>query len=106
MEVRKLESGPPAMQARPGDQYLSSTSERGGLWRHRGRPPQKLVGVGFTSEGMDQSVSYRRMPDSYHRSVVWMFDGVEGEVFGCDGLGLGGAAGLEVDRYDLALGTP
>jgi len=106
MEVRKLEAGSRAWQARPGEQYLASTGERSGLWRHRGRPPQKLIGVGFTSEGMDHSVPYRRMPDSYHRSVAWMFDGIEDEVFGAEGLGLGGAAGLEVDRYDLALGTP
>jgi N,N-dimethylformamidase len=106
MEVRKLEAGSRAWQARPGEQYLASTGERSGLWRHRGRPPQKLIGVGFTSEGMDHSVPYRRMPDSYHRSVAWIFEGIEGEVFGGEGLGLGGAAGLEVDRYDLALGTP
>ncbi len=53
MEVRKLEAGSRAWQARPGEHYLASTGERSGLWRHRGRPPQKLVGVGFTSEGMD-----------------------------------------------------
>ena len=35
-----------------------------------------------------------------------MFDGVRGEVFGDRGLAAGGAAGLEVDRYDLTLGTP
>jgi N,N-dimethylformamidase len=106
MEVRKLEAGSRAWQARPGEHYLACTGERSGLWRHRGRPPQKLVGVGFTSEGMDFSVPYRRMPDSYHRSVSWIFAGIEGEVFGDFGLGLGGAAGLEIDRYDLALGTP
>jgi N,N-dimethylformamidase len=106
MEVRKLEAGSRAWQARPGEHYLASTGERSGLWRHRGRPPQKLAGVGFTSEGMDQSVPYRRMPDSYHRAVAWMFAGIEGEVFGESGLGLGGAAGIEIDRYDLALGTP
>jgi N,N-dimethylformamidase len=106
MEVRKLEAGSRAWQARPGEHYLASTGERSGLWRHRGRPPQKLVGVGFTSEGMDQSVPYRRMPDSYHRAVAWMFAGIEGEVFGDAGLGLGGAAGIEIDRYDLAHGTP
>jgi N,N-dimethylformamidase len=106
MEVRKLEAGSRAWQARPGEHYLASTGERSGLWRHRGRPPQKLVGVGFTSEGMDQSVAYRRMPDSYHRAVAWMFAGIEGEVFGDAGLGNGGAAGLEIDRYDLSLGTP
>ncbi len=106
MEVRKLEAGSRAWQARPGEHYLACTGERSGLWRHRGRPPQKLVGVGFTSEGMDFSVPYRRMPDSYHRSVAWIFAGVEGEVFGDFGLGGGGAAGIEIDRYDLALGTP
>ena len=106
MEVRKLEAGSRAWQARPGEQYLASTGERSGLWRHRGRPPQKLIGVGFTSEGMDHSVPYRRMPDSYNRAVAWMFEGVASEVFGSEGLGLGGAAGLEIDRYDLALGTP
>ena len=106
MEVRKLEAGSRAWQARPGEHYLACTGERSGLWRHRGRPPQKLVGVGFTSEGMDFSVPYRRMPDSDHRSVAWVFEGVEGEVFGDFGLGTGGAAGLEIDRYELALGTP
>jgi len=103
MEVRKLEAGSRAWQARPGEQYLASTGERGGLWRHRGRPPQKLVGVGFTSEGMDQSVPYRRMPDSYNRSVAWMFEGVLSEVFGSEGLGLGGAAGLEIDQLEMRL---
>ncbi len=106
MEVRKLEAGSRAWQARPGEHYLASTGERSGLWRHRGRPPQKLVGVGFTSEGMDNSVPYRRMPDSYHRAVAWIFDGIQGEMFGDFGLAGGGAAGIEVDRYDLAHGTP
>ena len=106
MEVRKLEAGSRAWQARPGEHYLASTGERSGLWRHRGRPPQKLIGVGFTSEGMDQSVPYRRMADSYHRSVAWMFEGIDGELFGEAGLAAGGAAGIEIDRYDLALGTP
>jgi N,N-dimethylformamidase len=51
-------------------------------------------------------VPYRRMPDSYHRSVAWMFEGVEGEIVGDFGLAGGGGAGIEVDRYDLGLGTP
>jgi N,N-dimethylformamidase len=106
MEVRKLEAGSRAWQARAGEHYLASTGERSGLWRHRNRAPQKLVGTGFTSEGMDGSVPYRRMPDSYHRSVAWIFEGVEGEIIGDFGLALGGAAGIEVDRYDLSLGTP
>lgn len=106
IEVRKLDSGSRAWQARPGEGVLASTGERSGLWRHRGRPPQKLVGTGFASEGMDESVPYRRMGDSWHKSVAWIFDGVNGDTFGAFGLAGGGAAGVEVDRYDLNLGTP
>ncbi len=106
MEVRKLEAGSRAWQARAGEHYLASTGERSGLWRHRNRAPQKLVGAGFTSEGMDVSVPYRRMPDSYDPSVAWIFEGVRGEIVGDFGLARGGAAGIEIDRYDLTLGTP
>lgn len=106
MEVRKLDSGSRAWSAAPGEHYLASTGEKGGLWRNRGRSPQKLTGVGFASEGMDRSSPYRRMPDSYDPQLAWIFNGVEGELFGDFGLGLGGAAGLEIDRYDLAWGTP
>jgi N,N-dimethylformamidase len=107
MEVRKLDVGSRAWQADPGEGYLTSTGERSGLWRSRGRAPQKIVGVGFTSEGMDESQPFERMPDSFHRRVSWMFEGIgPQERIGDFGLGLGGAAGLEIDRYDLALGTP
>ena len=106
IEVRKLESGSRAWQAQAGEYYMASNGERSGLWRNRGRPPQKLVGTGFTSEGMDESKPYRRMPDSYHKAVAWIFEGIDEEVIGDFGLALGGAAGIEIDRYDLTLGTP
>lgn len=106
MEIRKLDAGSRAWQAAPGEHYLATTGEKGGIWRNRGRPPQKLTGVGFTSEGMDQSRPYRRMPDSHDPAVSWVFEGVASTVFGDFGLGLNGAAGLEIDRYDLGLGTP
>ena len=106
MEVRKLEAGSRAWQARPGEHYLATTGERSGLWRHRGRAPQKIVGTGFASEGMDHSVPYRRMPDSWHQRVAWIFEGVQGELIGDFGLAGDGAAGVEIDRYDLTLGTP
>jgi N,N-dimethylformamidase len=106
MEVRKLDSGSRAWEARPGEHYLCTTGEKSGLWKNRGRPPQKLTGVGFTAEGFEESKSYRRMPDSYHRTVSWIMEGVEGDIIGDFGLARGGAAGVELDRYDLALGTP
>jgi N,N-dimethylformamidase len=111
IEVRKLEGGTRAWQAAPGEHYHASTGQRGGIWRHRGRGPHKVTGVGFAAEGFDKSSFYRRMPDSYRPEVAWMFDGVGSDtgvegVFGAQGLALGGAAGLELDRYDLAAGTP
>ena len=47
------------------------------------------------------------MPDSFHKNVSWIFDGIgDEELIGDFGLALGGAAGIELDRYDLTLGTP
>ena len=107
IEVRKLDAGSRAWQAEAGEGYLASTGERSGLWRSRGRAPQKLVGLGFTAEGMDRSEAFERMPDSFHKRAAWIFEGIgEEELIGDFGLAQGGAAGIELDRYDLALGTP
>ena len=38
--------------------------------------------------------------------MSWITEGVEGEIYGDHGLAYGGAAGIELDRYDLSLGTP
>jgi N,N-dimethylformamidase len=107
MEVRKAEGGSRAWQAKPGEYYHSTSNERGGLWRNRARPPQKIFGVGFTSEGFDRSSPYLRMPDSFEPRGAWMFEGIgPDEPIGDFGLAGGGAAGYEIDRYDLSLGTP
>lgn len=106
MEVRKLDSGMRAWAAKAGEHYLQTTGEKSGLWRNRGRAPQKLTGVGFIAEGFETSAPYRKMPDSYHRTVTWITEGIEGEIIGDEGLAYGGAAGIELDRYDLSLGTP
>jgi N,N-dimethylformamidase len=107
IEVRKLDAGSRAWQAEPGEGHLASTGERSGLWRSRGRAPQKIVGLGFTTEGMDMSEPFERMPDSFHKRVSWIMDGIgDEEAIGDFGLALGGAAGVELDRYDLVLGTP
>jgi N,N-dimethylformamidase len=106
MEVRKLDSGMRAWAAKAGEHYLQTTGEKSGLWRNRGRAPQKLTGVGFIAEGFETSAPFRRMPDSFHRTVSWITKGIEGEIIGNEGLAYGGAAGVELDRYDLSLGTP
>lgn len=107
IEVRKGESGSRAWQAKPGEYFHSTTGERGGVWRNRARPPQKIVGVGFSAQGFDRSTYYRQMPDRGESRAAFIFEGIkEDERIGDFGLSGDGAAGFEIDRYDLALGTP
>jgi N,N-dimethylformamidase len=107
MEVRRGESGVRAWQAAPGETTHGTTGEKGGLWRDRGRPPQKLFGTGFTSEGYAGSSYYARMPDGEDPAMAWIFGGVDGEErIGDFGLVGGGASGQEIDRADVSLGTP
>ena len=106
VEVRRWR-GTEAWEADPGEFHHSTTGEIGGLWRFRGRPPQKLTGVGFSAQGFDYSVPFRRTPGSEDPRAAFIFEGVgEDEVIGDFGLVMGGAGGHEVDRADAALGTP
>ena len=106
VEVRRGEAGIRAWEGQPGEGWHASTGQPGGLWRNRGRPPQKLAGVGFAAEGFDSSSYFRLLPDAGEERAAWVFDGVQGEVIGDFGLAGGGAAGHELDRYELDLGTP
>lgn len=78
----------------------------GGLWRRNRRPPQQLVGVGFTAQGAYEATHYRRTPASRDPKHAWIFDGIEGDIIGDYGLCAGGAAGFELDRVDPLLGSP
>jgi N,N-dimethylformamidase len=106
MECRRFGPSWKAWEARPGEYYMASNGQKGGAWRAQGRPPQKIVGTGFITDGFGKSRFYRRMPDSYHRTVSWITKGVRGEIIGDFGLAYNGAAGLALDRFDLTLGTP
>jgi N,N-dimethylformamidase len=107
IEVRKAEGGSRAWQASPGEYYHATSGERGGIWRNRARAPQKIFGVGFTSEGFDRSSHYFRMPDGLDPQAAWILEGVKRpDRIGDFGLIGGGAAGYEIDRYELLLGTP
>jgi N,N-dimethylformamidase len=107
MEVRRGHAGVRAWESAPGEEIHSTTGERGGLWRDRGRPPQKIFGTGFTAEGHGGSSYYHRMPDSGQPEMRWIFDGVRSvDRIGDYGLVGGGASGQEIDRADVALGTP
>lgn len=107
IEVRRGNSGTRPWESEPGELHHSTTGEHGGHWRRRGDFPNRLTGVSTSSEGADgHSVGYRRLAASRDPGVAFIFDGVEEEIIGDFGLVMGGAAGDEVDRADLALGTP
>jgi N,N-dimethylformamidase beta subunit-like, C-terminal/Concanavalin A-like lectin/glucanases superfamily len=107
IEVRRNEGGIRTWAAEPGEYYHSFTGEYGGLWRRQGRPPQMIVGTGFTAQGFDISAPYRRLPDGFNPRAAFIFEGIgKDEIIGDFGLIGGGAAGLEIDRADRQLGTP
>jgi N,N-dimethylformamidase len=106
IEVRRW-GGTQSWTAIPGEYHHSTTGEQGGLWRERGRAPQRPVGVGFTAQGFDRSLPYRRQPGSFDPRAAFIFEGIgPDELIGDSGLVMGGAAGFELDRADEALGTP
>ena len=106
IEVRRAEGGIRAWAAEPGEYHHQLDGGMGGLWRRSRRPPQQLVGVGFTGQGLFEGTHYRRTPESYAPELAWVFDGIDGDIIGDYGLSGGGAAGFELDRADAALGTP
>jgi N,N-dimethylformamidase len=107
IEVRKGEAGTRAWTANPGEYNNAFDGKYGGMWRARGRIPSKLCGLTFTAYGFDVSSYYVRDKDSERPETSWIMDGVgNGERIGDFGLVGGGAAGLELDRYDLEFGTP
>ncbi len=108
IEVRRGIGGTRAWNSAPGEAYHSTTGEMGGLWRHRGKAPNQLVGIGFTAQGWNgRAPGYTRQPDSFNERAAFIFEGVAAdETIGDFGLVLGGAAGDELDRADSKLGTP
>ena len=106
MECRRSEAGIRPWEPGHGQFYHGFTGEYGGLWRRNGHPPNHLCGVGMTSQGFDVSEPYVINPEANNKRTAFIFDGIEGPKIGEFGLAGGGAAGLEVDRMDLAQGTP
>ena len=106
IEVRRGEAGTRCFEMPAGERHHQFNGEFGGLWRSNGRAPQGLVGVGFVAEGFDSCHWFERTGASRDPRAAFIFSGVgEHERIGDFGV-LGGAAGLELDATDKALGTP
>ena len=108
IEVRRGHAGTRTWEGSPGEGYHELTGEPGGLWRYRGKAPNKLVGVGVTASGWDTKATpgYLRTLLSHDPRVAFAFEGMGDEPIGNYGLVLNGAAGDEIDRADVKLGTP
>ena len=107
IEVRRAEDGIRTWAAEPGEYYHSFNGEFGGLWRRNGRPPNVVVrrsasppraSTSAPTTGASPAASIRAPRSSSRASTT--------EIIGDFGLIGGGAAGLELDRADHALGTP
>jgi N,N-dimethylformamidase len=106
LEVRRAEGGIRTWDAQPGEYYHALDGAYGGLWRRNGRPPQQLVAVGFSAQGLFEGSYYRRQPGADDPRAAWILEGVKEDIIGDFGLSGGGAAGFELDRADPRLGTP
>lgn len=110
-EVRRAEGGIRTWGTEPGEGYHAFDGSYGGLWRRLGRPPQALVGVGFSTQGSYRGYPYAFVEGILDPRVAFMRRGLEevalpGRPLGERGLMGGGAAGHELDRVDFRLGTP
>lgn len=101
LEIRRSEDGLRAWASEPGEYYNAFDGSYGGLWRRNGRPPQQLVGIGFTAQGKFVGMPYKRV--CHDPKLDWVFEGIKGDVFGDFGFSGNGAAGFELDRIDPAL---
>ncbi|MBA68398.1 MAG: hypothetical protein CML30_05955 [Rhizobiales bacterium] len=106
MELRRspLEAGR-TWDGPVGEQAFAITNEPGGHLRSRGRGEFSLTGVGIALMGFERGRPFSRTEASRDEACAWLFDGVEDETFGRDGIVLGAAAGYEVDAVDRRLGT-
>lgn len=107
MELRRAENGIRMWIEPEGEYHHQSDGEMGGLWRRLGRPPNRLVGVGYSAQADNERSSrpYVRTANSQDPRVAFLFDGVVDGQLGRTTL-LGAAGGYEVDRTDTLLGTP
>ncbi|MFF5112845.1 N,N-dimethylformamidase beta subunit family domain-containing protein [Streptosporangium sp. NPDC000509] len=109
IEIRRT-AGIRAWQPRPGEWHHATTGELGGLWRLRGKAPQRMLGVGMVSQGFDVNRPYDVVADPADPRVAFAFEGVDlssGQIGDFPSMVNGyGAAGVEIDRVDHALGTP
>jgi N,N-dimethylformamidase len=105
IEIRRTRGVTQTCRGEIGEDYLAFTGELGGIWRDIGRPPQRLVGVGFIAQG-SRGAPYRLAPGAPQSRAAFALAGISGGLIGEHGCFEGGAAGQEIDQMSAAYGTP
>ena len=108
MEVRRWGTSWP-FEVHPAERHHSTSGEPGGIWRNRGRAPNRLVGVGTAGAEFGPGVPFQRQPGSRDPRVGFIFEGVGDDELIGDFPNLQvrhGAAGYEFDRVEAELGSP
>ena len=103
LDIRRPEGGIRAWASEPGEAYNAFDGTYGGLWRRNGRPPQELVGIGFTAQGNFYGHPYERK--CYDSKFDWIFKGIKDNFIGDFGFSGNGAAGFELDHIDSHLAS-
>jgi N,N-dimethylformamidase len=107
IEIRRGLTNEAPWSSRPGECYHSTSGELGGVWELRGRVPRALFGVGATAAGLTSAKSFTRTTLSKDPRFAWIFKGLtDDQPIGGSGVVMGDAAGFEIDRCDVALGSP
>ena len=107
MEIRRGMNGLRTWEGEAGEHSLQFTGETSGTWRSNGRPPQRLLGVGFDGQVFTRSAAYRWLDGARDPALGWLTAGLDLDApLGDFGLRGGGAAGVEVDRVEPSLGSP
>jgi N,N-dimethylformamidase len=111
LEVRRAENGIRTWATEVGESYHAFDGSYGGLWRRIGRSAYRLVGNGFSSQGIYVGFPYTAKETILDPRVAFLRQGLEnrltpGAALGERGLMGGGAVGHELDRADVRMGTP
>ena len=107
IEIRRAEGGIRTWAGRAGRVlYHQTDGQLGGLWRRNRRPPQMLVGVGFSCQGRSRAPTTVACRPRASSTSPGCSTASRTDVLGDYGLSGGGAAGFELDRADPMLGTP
>jgi N,N-dimethylformamidase len=106
LEVRRRGGSQTSSAPAGEERHVFDPQAAGGTWSASGRPPDKLVNVGFAGFGWDVGVPYQRVAGSSEDEFAWVFDGTGSDLLGERGLNMGGAVAFEFDRYSGSLAPP